>query len=36
LRLYDTMKTIPPSTFPQYSNSSAPLLRKVARINGGY
>lgn len=30
------MKTIPPSTFPQYSNGSAPLLRKVARINGGY
>ena len=30
------MKTIPPSTFPQYSNGSAPLLRKVERINGGY
>ncbi|GDY92116.1 hypothetical protein MCC01946_14000 [Bifidobacteriaceae bacterium MCC01946] len=36
LRLYDTMKTIPPSTFPQYSNGSAPLLHTVARINGGY
>lgn len=30
------MKTIPPSTFPQYSNGSAPLLRKVARINNVY
>ena len=30
------MKTIPPSTFPQYSNGSAPLPRKVERINGIY